>query len=174
VTFHPRETETEEGEVAESKRRGEDAVEHLDEELDDAVRDDALDDQDIDDELDSDVDDELDDRLDDEEEDEDDAPVRSRRNGKVPAKATKGVSKKPDPKAKAKVDAQDRVGIFGRVIRFIREVVSELGKVIRPTRKELLTYTSVVIVFVAVIVAIVAGLDSGFAWLVLHIFGGKK
>ena len=55
--------------------------------------------------------------------------------------------------------------------RFTREVIAELRKVLRPSRKELLTYTAVVIVFVVVMVAIVAGLDVGFAKLVLELFG---
>jgi preprotein translocase subunit SecE len=55
--------------------------------------------------------------------------------------------------------------------RFTREVIAELRKVLRPSRKELLTYTAVVIVFVVVMVAIVAGLDVGFAKLVLEVFG---
>ena len=40
-----------------------------------------------------------------------------------------------------------------------------------PTRNELVTYTSVVIVFVAIVVAIVATLDYGFSKLVLLVFG---
>ena len=55
--------------------------------------------------------------------------------------------------------------------RFTREVIAELRKVLRPSRKELLTYTAVVIVFVVVMVAIVAGLDIGFAKVVLELFG---
>jgi preprotein translocase subunit SecE len=55
--------------------------------------------------------------------------------------------------------------------RFAREVVAELRKVLRPSRKELLTYTAVVIVFVVVLVAIVAGLDVGFAKFALWLFG---
>ena len=47
------------------------------------------------------------------------------------------------------------MGIFGRIGRFVREVVAELRKVIWPTRKELLTYTAVVVVFVAVMMTIV-------------------
>ena len=57
------------------------------------------------------------------------------------------------------------------VTRFIREVIAELRKVLRPSRKELLTYTAVVIVFVVVMVSIVAGLDIGFAKFVLWLFG---
>ncbi|MGA5301234.1 preprotein translocase subunit SecE [Nucisporomicrobium flavum] len=59
----------------------------------------------------------------------------------------------------------------GRIGGFFREVVSELRKVIWPTRKELLTYTAVVIVFVTVMTAIVAVLDYGFGKGILASFG---
>jgi len=55
--------------------------------------------------------------------------------------------------------------------RFLREVIAELGKVIWPGRKELITYSIVVIVFVAFMVALVAGLDILFAQGVLYVFG---
>jgi preprotein translocase subunit SecE len=55
--------------------------------------------------------------------------------------------------------------------RFLREVVAELRKVIWPGRRELITYTTVVIVFVAFIVALVAGLDLLFAQGVIAVFG---
>ncbi|WP_344308646.1 preprotein translocase subunit SecE [Fodinicola feengrottensis] len=58
------------------------------------------------------------------------------------------------------------------VLRFVREVVAELGKVIWPTRKDLITYTLVVVVFLVVMVALVAGLDVGFERLALLVFGG--
>ena len=40
-----------------------------------------------------------------------------------------------------------------------------------PSRSELVTYSFVVIIFVVIMVAIVAGLDVGFAKLVLLLFG---
>jgi preprotein translocase subunit SecE len=55
--------------------------------------------------------------------------------------------------------------------RFVRESISELRKVLWPSRNELVTYSIVVIVFVVIMVAIVAGLDIGFAKLVLLVFG---
>ncbi len=55
--------------------------------------------------------------------------------------------------------------------RFLREIISEMRKVLWPSRRELLTYTAVVIVFVVVMVALVAGLDVGFAKLILLLFG---
>ena len=61
--------------------------------------------------------------------------------------------------------------IFTRFPRFLREVVAELRKVIWPTRKEMITYTVVVIVFVVFMVALVAGLDVLFAKGVLTVFG---
>jgi preprotein translocase subunit SecE len=64
--------------------------------------------------------------------------------------------------------------IFGRLIKFFREVYSELTKVIYPTRKELLTYTSVVLMFVVVLMTVVALLDLGFAYLVGLVFGNKS
>ena len=61
--------------------------------------------------------------------------------------------------------------MFQRLGRFLREVVAELRKVIWPTRKEMVTYTTVVIVFVAFMVALVWALDLLFAKGVLWIFG---
>jgi preprotein translocase subunit SecE len=55
--------------------------------------------------------------------------------------------------------------------RFLREVVAELRKVIWPGRRELITYTTVVILFVAFMVALVAGLDVLFAQGVIAVFG---
>ena len=62
-------------------------------------------------------------------------------------------------------------GFFGRIVNFIREIFAELQKVIWPTRKELLTYTTVVIVFVAIMMTFVALLDVGFARLMFLVFG---
>ena len=62
-------------------------------------------------------------------------------------------------------------GRGGKPTRFVRESISELRKVLWPSRNELVTYSIVVIVFVVIMVAIVAGLDIGFAKLVLLIFG---
>jgi preprotein translocase subunit SecE len=55
--------------------------------------------------------------------------------------------------------------------RFVREVVQELRKVVWPTRRELVTYTTVSLVFILIMVAIVTSLDYGFTKLVLVVFG---
>jgi preprotein translocase subunit SecE len=137
--------------VATSKRRrGKEAVDE-DEIL---VEDEALDD----------VDDVADDSDD---EDEDEAPVgRGRRGGTATKTRTKLDTEE--------IRTDERIGIFGRLLRFFREVVAELRKVIWPTRKELLTYASVVIVFVTIMLTFVASLDAGFAWVIVHVFGGAK
>jgi preprotein translocase subunit SecE len=62
-------------------------------------------------------------------------------------------------------------GRGGKPTRFVRESISEMRKVLWPSRNELVTYSIVVIVFVVIMVAIVAGLDIGFAKLVLKVFG---
>ena len=67
--------------------------------------------------------------------------------------------------------SESRMSIFGRIALFIRQVVAELRKVIWPTRKELVTYTIVVIVFVAIMATIVAAMDYVFTRGVLAIFG---
>jgi preprotein translocase subunit SecE len=53
---------------------------------------------------------------------------------------------------------------------FFRQIVGELRKVIWPTRSMLVTYTVVVMVFVAVMVIIVTSLDYGFTKLVFALF----
>jgi preprotein translocase subunit SecE len=75
------------------------------------------------------------------------------------------------PKPAGKPAERPRRGPVRRLGRFIREVIAELSKVIWPTRKELVTYTIVVIIFVSIMVALVAGLDILFAKGVLIIFG---
>jgi preprotein translocase subunit SecE len=79
-------------------------------------------------------------------------------------------SKKGRP-TRAQGTQEKRPGLISRGIRYIREVVSELRKVIWPTRKQLVTYTSVVLVFVTFMVALVWGLDLGFGWAVFALFG---
>jgi preprotein translocase subunit SecE len=53
---------------------------------------------------------------------------------------------------------------------FVREVRAELRKVIWPTRKELITYTTVAVIFILIMVAIVTGVDTVLTKLVLAVF----
>ncbi len=54
---------------------------------------------------------------------------------------------------------------------FTRQVAAELRKVIWPTRNELVTYTTVALVFVIFMSAIVLTLDYGFTKLMFELFG---
>jgi preprotein translocase subunit SecE len=56
---------------------------------------------------------------------------------------------------------------------FYRQIVAELRKVIWPTRKDLITYTTVVMVFVLIMVGIVSALDFVLTEGVLAVFGGS-
>jgi preprotein translocase subunit SecE len=76
------------------------------------------------------------------------------------------------------VKREERRGFIGwlaniprRIWLFFREVIGELRKVIWPTRKDLLTYTAVVVVFVAIIMTLVGLLDLVYAKGVLYVFG---
>jgi len=67
--------------------------------------------------------------------------------------------------------AAAKPGPVARISTYIRQVVAEIRKVIWPTRQELITYTSVVLVFVTIMVLIVAGFDFVFTKSVLAVFG---
>jgi preprotein translocase subunit SecE len=64
-----------------------------------------------------------------------------------------------------------RSGPITRLTTYVRQVAAELRKVIWPTRKELVTYTSVVLVFVVIMVSVVALFDLAFTKAVLAVFG---
>ncbi|WP_171153285.1 preprotein translocase subunit SecE [Flexivirga aerilata] len=62
-------------------------------------------------------------------------------------------------------------GFFAKIILFIRQVIDELRKVVRPTRDELVNYTLALIVFLALIMAFVVGLDQLIVRLISWVFG---
>ncbi|HMM82639.1 MAG TPA: preprotein translocase subunit SecE [Terrimesophilobacter sp.] len=73
--------------------------------------------------------------------------------------------------ANAKMDRALKRGPIGRIQLFLRQVMNELRKVITPTRRELISYTGVVLVFVVFMMAIVSLLDLLFGTGVGYIFG---
>jgi len=102
----------------------------------------------------------------------------------VPKAAEKKVAKKAVAKSDAKpaADAKGRPtptrdrkeskgSLFSRLLRFLREVVAELRKVIWPTRKQMITYTAVVLVFLAFMITLVSLLDLAFGKGVFWLFG---
>ncbi|MFF8956276.1 preprotein translocase subunit SecE [Streptomyces sp. NPDC014894] len=79
---------------------------------------------------------------------EDETPQKSRRGGK-----------------------RGKKGPFGRLALFYRQIVAELRKVVWPTRNQLTTYTTVVIVFVVIMIGLVTVMDYGFQEAVKYVFG---
>nr|WP_202535775.1 preprotein translocase subunit SecE [Streptomyces sp. SID4919] len=62
-------------------------------------------------------------------------------------------------------------GPFGRLALFYRQIVAELRKVVWPTRSQLTTYTTVVIIFVVIMIGIVTVLDLGLDRVAKYVFG---
>ena len=60
---------------------------------------------------------------------------------------------------------------FVKARNFIREVISELKKVIWPTQRQLINYTIIVLVFVVIVALIIAAFDFGFTQITIRIFG---
>jgi preprotein translocase subunit SecE len=77
----------------------------------------------------------------------------------APASSGKGAKKPP------------RGGRIRSIPRLYREVVAELRKVIWPTRRQLVGYSSVVLAFVTFMVLLVSGFDFVFTKAVLFVFG---
>lgn len=101
------------------------------------------------------------------------ALARAQRKAEVEAaradrKAEKLAAK--EKKAKEKADGTYK-GPFKRMLLFFRQVIAELRKVIWPTRKELLSYTWIVLIFVVIMGAYIGVLDFIFTKGVLFIFG---
>ena len=73
-----------------------------------------------------------------------------------------GADRRSAPPATTKRAAQQEKRKRTGVRQFLREVRLELKKVDWPTRKELITYTIVVLVTITVLTAFVAGVDYVF------------
>ncbi|WP_431956371.1 preprotein translocase subunit SecE [Nocardia lijiangensis] len=117
--------------------------------------------------------------------DEGDGTAVSRPSGKRSARRTRSGSTSADTGSIATIDRTSpkkdktagkakREGAgnpFSRLIKFLREVIAELRKVIWPNRKQMVTYTSVVLVFVVFMVAFISGMDLAFVKGVDWLFG---
>ncbi len=109
--------------------------------------------------------------------DEQERPRTARRRRADPsssddASASSGANEGKGRATAVRDERPKKASIFARIARFLREVVAELRKVIWPTRRQLVTYTIVVLVFVSFMVALVAGLDWLFVQGVTFLFGG--
>ncbi|GAB2542153.1 preprotein translocase subunit SecE [Nocardia heshunensis] len=118
-------------------------------------------------------------------EDGDDTAAVARPSGKRSARRSRAASstatiERPSEAAKAttkKSGKDKKAGRSGRgnpflsLWTFLKQVVAELRKVIWPNRKQMVTYTSVVLVFVVFVIAFIGGLDVAFIKGVSWLFG---
>ena len=91
---------------------------------------------------------------------ESDADDDTRKNAKK-AKKVKTARKSDEPSNNP----------FVFVFNYLKQVVAELRKVIWPNRKQMGTYTSVVLAFLVFMVTLIGLVDLGLAKLVLLVFG---
>jgi len=62
-------------------------------------------------------------------------------------------------------------GPLKRLALFYRQIIAELRKVVWPTRNQLTTYATVVIVFVVIMIAMVTVIDYGLDQAAKYVFG---
>jgi preprotein translocase subunit SecE len=86
---------------------------------------------------------------------------------------TKSVLTKNGAPAKTAKKAAERPSRnpFAFVLTYLKQVVAELRKVIWPNRKQMVSYTTVVLIFLAFMVALIGLVDLGLAKLVMLVFG---
>jgi preprotein translocase subunit SecE len=96
--------------------------------------------------------------------DDDDATAADAKGGS----SKNGDGKKPK-KVKQKSDKSRNPIAF--VFNYLKQVIAELRKVIWPNRKQMVSYTTVVLVFLAFMVALIGGVDLGLTKLVTLVFG---
>ncbi|GAQ56652.1 MULTISPECIES: preprotein translocase subunit SecE [Streptomyces] len=78
----------------------------------------------------------------------------------------------PESKKKArKGGKRAKRGPLKRLALFYRQIVAELRKVVWPTRNQLTTYTTVVIVFVVIMIGLVTVIDYGLSHAAKYVFG---
>jgi preprotein translocase subunit SecE len=76
-----------------------------------------------------------------------------------------------EPKKTRKGGKRAKKGPLKRLALFYRQIVAELRKVVWPTRNQLTTYTTVVIVFVVIMIALVTVIDYGLNHAAKYVFG---
>ncbi len=102
---------------------------------------------------------------------------RSRRGAAVDDDASTGAQEAPalEEGGKRKKTKKDRKGPrrnpIAFVINYLREVIGELRKVIWPNRNQMVTYTIVVLFFLAFMVTLIGLVDLGVAKVVMTVFG---
>ncbi|WP_371669706.1 preprotein translocase subunit SecE [Streptomyces sp. NBC_00289] len=77
----------------------------------------------------------------------------------------------PESKKTRKGGKRAKKGPLKRLALFYRQVVAELRKVVWPSRNQLTTYTTVVIVFVIIMIGLVTVIDYGLDHAAKYVFG---
>ena len=77
----------------------------------------------------------------------------------------------PDSKKTRKGGKRAKKGPLKRLALFYRQIVAELRKVVWPTRNQLTSYTTAVIVFVVVMIGLVTLIDYGLSHAAKYVFG---
>lgn len=77
----------------------------------------------------------------------------------------------PDSKKTRKGGKRAKKGPLKRLALFYRQIVAELRKVVWPSRSQLTTYTTVVIVFVVIMIGLVTVIDYGLDHAAKYVFG---
>jgi preprotein translocase subunit SecE len=80
-------------------------------------------------------------------------------------------SKSPKKSKKAGSSGARSANPIAFVYTYLKQVVAEMRKVIWPNRRQMITYTGVVLAFLAFMVALVGLADFGLTKLVLLVFG---
>ncbi|MEU5522558.1 preprotein translocase subunit SecE [Streptomyces sp. NPDC093250] len=77
----------------------------------------------------------------------------------------------PDSKKTRKGGKRAKKGPLKRLALFYRQIIAELRKVVWPTRNQLTSYTTAVIVFVVVMIGLVTLFDYGLSNAAKYVFG---
>ncbi|MES4888096.1 preprotein translocase subunit SecE [Streptomyces sp. NPDC096012] len=77
----------------------------------------------------------------------------------------------PESRKTRKGGKRAKKGPLKRLATFYRQIVAELRKVVWPSRNQLTSYTTVVIFFVAIMIALVTVIDYGLNHAAKYVFG---
>ncbi|MCX2926434.1 MULTISPECIES: preprotein translocase subunit SecE [unclassified Streptomyces] len=77
----------------------------------------------------------------------------------------------PDSKKNRKGGKRAKKGPLKRLALFYRQIVAELRKVVWPTRNQLTSYTTAVIIFVVVMIGLITLIDYGLGHVAKYVFG---
>jgi len=73
------------------------------------------------------------------------------------------------PRAPRAASAKGKKGILSWRPRWVMDIISELRKVVWPSRPDTIHLTVVVLIVSVIIGSFLGGVDLGFAWLVEHV-----